>query len=115
MDDARAWEAEERLWLEGAEAYADLLHPACVMAFVPPVGILRGEEIGRSLEGAPRWEAVAMTERTLARPDEGTSVLGYRARGRRAGSEPYEAFCTSTWRRGADGWRIVQHQQTPIG
>lgn len=112
MTEAEAWANEERLWLEGAEAYRALLHPDCLMAF-PGVGILRGEGILRSLEGAPRWSAVTTEERVLARQDEETLVLAYRATGSRAGAAPYKAWCTSTWRHAPAGWQMIQHQQTP--
>jgi hypothetical protein len=101
------WKLEERLWLEGAEAYAELVHPEAVMAF-PGVGVLAGPAIARSLEGAPRWRSVEMSARRTAQPSPGVTVLAYRARGEREGAAPYEAWCTSTWVAG----QLVQHQQT---
>ena len=41
-------------------------------------------------------------------------VLAYKARGLRDGAAPYDAECTSTWRKAGDRWRLVQHQQTVI-
>lgn len=42
-----------------------------------------------------------------------TVTVAYRARATRDGSPTYSAYCTSTCVRIQDGWRLVQHQQTP--
>ena len=112
MDEAAAWALEERLWLEGASVYDELLDPACVMVF-PGIGALRAAEILESLKIAPRWDAVRLSNRTLARPGEALLVLAYRAEGHRAGAAPYRCLCSSTYRADGRDWRIVQHQQTP--
>ncbi|MFC7474143.1 DUF4440 domain-containing protein [Dankookia sp. GCM10030260] len=111
-EDAALWALEERFWREGA---AESLDPACIMAFPPPTGLLSGSALGASLAAAPRWAAVTMTDRRAAHPAPGLAVLAYRARGRRDGGPTYEAFCTSCYRAVAEGWRLVQHQQTPVG
>ena len=109
------WSIEEQLWTGGQDQYERTLDPKCVMAFPPPAGILAGARIVESLKGAPRWSSVTMSERHLARPTPDVSVLAYRARGERSGaSAAYDAYCTSTYRREAGGWRLLQHQQTPL-
>lgn len=112
MNDDQVWKSEERLWLEGAAAYEDLLHPECVMAFSPPVGIMQGIKIAESIRHAPRWKSVTMTRRSVCR-SKGVIVLAYHARGERDTGDPYLAYCTSTYVQREDGWQIVQHQQTP--
>jgi hypothetical protein len=107
------WTIEHRLWLDGAEAYADLMAPRCVMAFAP-MGILQDQAIVDSLRGAPRWTFVEMTGQVLARPMPDLAILAYRARARRDGADPYAALCTSTYLRLGERWRIAQHQQTPL-
>jgi len=111
MDDADAWRTEERFWLEGPSVYEEQLDAACLMVF-PGFGVMRSAEILDSLKSAPRWMAVTMTDRVLARPGAGILVLGYRAEGRREGQEPYRCYCTSTYRREARSWKLIQHQQT---
>lgn len=55
-----------------------------------------------------------MSEAHVARPADDLLVLAYKAEGKRDGAAPYNAYCTSTYRRADDGrWRLVQHQQTP--
>ncbi|MGA0605824.1 nuclear transport factor 2 family protein [Phenylobacterium sp. VNQ135] len=105
------WDLERRFWLEGEGHYRAALDPHCVMVF--GFGSLTGEAILESLEAAPRWNAVAMAERRLARPTDDLAVLAYLAAGRREGEPAYEAWCSSTYRRDGPRWRLVQHQQTP--
>ena len=113
MDDDDLWTAERRLWLDGAEAYAQVLDPACVMAFGPPVGLMSGPQIAESLKGAPRWARVEMAQQRAARASQDVAVLAYHATANREGGEPYQAYCTSTYRRDGETWRLIQHQQTP--
>lgn len=115
MDDDAIWAMEERFWTGGEAHYRSALHPDCLMGFPAPAGIMSGPAIVEGLAQAPRWSAVEMSGRHLVRPDPELVVIGYRARGLRDGAAPYEAFCTSTYRLTAAGWRLVQHQQTPIG
>jgi hypothetical protein len=115
MMDTEAWALERRLWLGGVEVYDALLGKDCVMAFPSPVGILKGDAITASLSGAPRWSSVMMSEKVVSRADADTLALGYRAEGRREGLSAYLAYCTSTYRRISGGWKLIQHQQTPIG
>src|SRR3954468_22515285 len=67
-------------------------------AFPAPVGIMRSNAILQSLARAPRWSSVEISERHVVRPTSELIALGYRARANRAGAEPYEAFCTSSYR-----------------
>lgn len=114
-DDDALWSLEERFWTGGEDHYARTLDAECVMAFPPPAGILAGgRRIAESLKGAPRWSSIAMSERHVSRPTSDVGILAYKARGERDGAAPYEAYCTSTYRRDGDGWRLVQHQQTPL-
>jgi len=112
MIEKRIWALEERLWLEGEQIYRDLLDPSCLMAF-PGAGVMRAKQILESVERAPRWASVSMEDRSVGHAGEDVIVLGYMAEGRRDGAEPYRCFCTSTYRAGGNGWKIVQHQQTP--
>jgi hypothetical protein len=111
MDEEAAWALERRFWLEGISAYDELLDPACLMAF-PGMGVMRAAEILDSLKGAPRWQSVEMTGRSLGRAGDAVLVLGYTAEGRREDAEPYRCFCTSTYCAAGSRWKLVQHQQT---
>lgn len=103
------WADEEAWWTLGDAEARLRTHPSCVMAFAR--GLLQGDEIFAAMEPAARWEAVAMSDRHVVEGEDAV-VLAYRARAERRGQPHYEAFCTSTWVRQQDGWRLIQHQQT---
>ena len=111
ITDESIWSAEERLWLGGAAAFEDLVGEECLMVF-PGAGILERAFARAALASAPQWLSVAMTQRQMARVGRTNIVLAYRADARRDRSEPFEAFCSSTYRAGDDGWKLIQHQQT---
>jgi len=113
MKEEVAWEIERQLWTGGAMAYRKLVDPRCVMAFPPPGGVMPFDVIIASIERMPRWLSVEMTDRIVTHPAQDVTVLAYKAEGRRAGEKPYEAFCTSTYCRFGEDWRLVQHQQSP--
>jgi hypothetical protein len=112
MIDDDIWQSERAFWLAGEAHHAQALDPACLMVF-PGIGALDRAAALDGLKGAPRWRDVAMEERRLARPAPDIVSLAYRARGERDGAAPYEAWCSSSYRREGDRWLLFQHQQTP--
>lgn len=113
MDDDRILALERRLWQEGASAYDALLDDGALMAF-PQIGTMRAAAVRASIQEAPRWDSVAFADVLVARPADAVVVIGYRAEAARAGAAPYRCLCTSTYHLTEEGWRIVQHQQSPI-
>lgn len=107
------WTSERRLWLDGAEAYAELMATQCVMAF-GPMGVMRNKVIVDNLHEAPRWADVAFADQVFTQPAERVQILAYKAEARRDGAKPYRALCTSTYVQEDGSWRIAQHQQTPL-
>jgi hypothetical protein len=114
MDDDRVWSFEESLWTGDAEHYRELVDRECLMVVPAPPFVLQGEQAIEAVADTPRWSRVTFDDRRIVRPQEGLIVVAYSARAEREGGDPYEAHCTSTYRRLAhDEWRVVQHQQTP--
>jgi hypothetical protein len=107
------WSHEERFWTNDEAFYEDALDAGAVMVFKAPVGILVGREIIDRVSAAPRWERVDMSERRLNAPSEGIVTLAYRAEARREGVTSEPIYCSSTYRRDGEAWKLVQHQQTP--
>ncbi len=110
-DEDDIWRIEELLWTGATDAFERRMADGCLMAF-PGIGALAGEEIVESLKDVPRWQSVRMETRRCVETD-GITVLSYIATGLRDGDPPYRALCTSTWRQTPQGWRLVQHQQSP--
>ena len=63
--------------------------------------------IGVAVTGERKWHASWWEW-------HGLIVLAYRACGRREGAEPYQAWCSSSYRLVDGRWRLFQHQQTPV-
>ena len=114
MDDARVWGFEESLWTGDAEHYAALVDHDCLMVLPKPPFVFHGGQAVAAVSDTPRWSKVELTERQVSRPQEGIIVIAYAVSAERDGVTPYQAHCTSTYRRLAhDEWRVIQHQQTP--
>ena len=105
------WALEEGWWTMGAAEARRRMHPSCVMVFAS--GILQGEAILAGIDTAPRWDSVQMTDRHGVETED-CVVLAYRAVATRQG-KAYAALRCSTWVRQAEGWQLIQHQQTPEG
>ena len=114
MDDARIWSFEESLWTADAEHYRASIDDQCLMVLPMPPFVHTGQQAIDAVAATPRWSRIELSERQVARPQEGIIVIAYKARGEREGVPSYEAHCTSTYRRLAhEAWRVIQHQQTP--
>lgn len=114
MDDGRVWSFEESLWVGDAEHYRASIDDECLMVLPAPPFVMSGQQAIEAVSATPRWSKVELSERQVARPQEGMIVIAYKARAERDGVTPYEAHCTSTYRWLAhEEWRVVQHQQTP--
>lgn len=113
MDDDRVWAFEESLWTGDADHYRESIDDQCLMALPQPPFVMSGAEAIDAVASTPRWSSVEISQRQVARPQEGVIVIAYRARAEKGG-EGYEAHCTSTYRRlEHEVWKVIQHQQTP--
>lgn len=106
------WREEREFWVSGVAEAMRKLDEGCLMAF-GPTGILTRRRVVETLSEAPRWQEITMTERAAVQTND-VCVLAYHATARRTGANTYRALCTTTWRRTAGDWRIIQHQQTPV-
>ena len=114
MDDERIWGSEEGLWTGSPENYHATIDEQCLMVLPAKPFIVTGQQAADAVSSTPRWTKVALTDRQVARPQEGLIVIAYTARAEREGARAYEAHCTTVYRRlEHDKWRVVQHQQTP--
>ncbi len=115
MEDDRLWGFEQSLWLEGADNYREKVSDEVVMVLARPPYIFSGQEAIQAVIDTPVWDRAELSERHVARPQEGLIVIAYRVQAERDGHAGFEAHCTSTLRRlEHEVWRVVQHQQTPL-
>jgi hypothetical protein len=114
MEDGRVWEFEESLWKADAAHYIEAIDDDCLMVLPHPPFVLSGSDAVASVSDTPRWTSVEFSDQRVARPQEGLIVVAYAINASRDKEQPYQAHCTSTYRRIAhDEWRVVQHQQMP--
>jgi hypothetical protein len=114
MDDERIWSFEQSLWIGDAEHYRASIDEQSLMVLPAPPYILKGGQAVEAVSNTPRWKTVELTDRQVMRPQEGLIVIAYTAHASSPDQKPYEAHCTTTFRRLAhEDWRVVQHQQTP--
>ena len=114
MDDQRVWAFEESLWTADATHYRESIDEQCLMVLPKPPFVMSGQQAVDAVASTPRWSSVELSERQVARPQEGMIVVAYKAHASMDGADDYEAHCTSTYRRlSHEEWRVVQHQQTP--
>ena len=114
MDDSRFWSFEESLWTGDAAHYRELIDDECLMVLPAPPFVMSGAQAIDAVSNTPRWTSVTLSERQVARPQEGLIVIAYKAEASKPDAAPYVAHCTSVLRRlEHEEWRVVQHQQTP--
>ena len=114
MEDERVWKFEHSLWVGDAEHYRALIDDECLMVLPSAPFIMGGQQAVEVVARTPRWSTAELSDRRVSRPQEGLIVIAYKANAEREGVSPYEAHCTSTYRRlGHDDWRVIQHQQMP--
>ena len=114
MNDDRVWEFEAGLWTGDARHYQESLDETCLMVLPTGPFIFDGSAAVKAVSDTPRWTKIDITDRQIARPQDGLIVVAYSARASCGEGEAYEAHCTTTYRRlGQDNWKVVQHQQTP--
>ena len=70
----------------------------------------------QAIAASPGWDEVAIDDARLLELGEGGAALTYRFSGRRGADFSYVALMTSVYaRRDDDEWKLVLHQQTPLG
>jgi hypothetical protein len=112
MENDRVRDFETALWVGGDEVYRRSIDADCLMVVPAAPFVLSGSEAIEAVSKTPRWESVEFRDLRIGRPQEGLIVIAYGVRASR-GSETYDAYCTSTYRRVAhEQWQVVQHQQT---
>lgn len=113
MDDDRIWTFEESLWTASPDHYRACIDDECLMVLPAEPYVFTGGQSIEAVSNTPRWDEVKLSQRQVARPQEGLIVVAYKAEAAREDGERYTAWCTSVYRRlGHEDWRVVQHQQT---
>ena len=78
-------------------------------------GILGKPAIIKTVVDAQPWKSFEIKDPQLLQIAEGNFILLYSAAGVREGTEDYHALISSQYVYNQAGWRLIFHQQTPIG
>jgi hypothetical protein len=84
-------------------------------AVIVPGQALDKDATVQAIEASPGWDELTIDDARLLETGEGGAALTYRFSGRRGTDFSYEALMTSVYARRGDEWKLVLHQQTPLG
>jgi Domain of unknown function (DUF4440) len=116
MDNAQFRQLEEGFWQAAGDPlrYAKHLSGDVVHVF-PGWGIVERDPALEGVRTARPWQDVVLEQmRVVPLGKDGAAVV-YEARARRSSQGEYTAAVTSVYRREGGHWRLVIHQQTPLG
>jgi hypothetical protein len=106
-------EKEQHLWSGGAAEYRQTLDADCLVAFTEMAGVSKREKIA-DMAGKQKWRDLDLEVEGFLQPTDDVAILTYRASALR-GKEPYKARVSSGYVKRDGGWKMMFHQQTPLG
>jgi hypothetical protein len=85
------------------------------VAFTKMAGVSDREAVAGTVTDAQRWRNVRLEVEGVLQPTDAVAILTYRASATSPNDEPYRALVSSGYvKRGGD-WKLMFHQQTPLG
>jgi hypothetical protein len=105
---------EKQLWSGGQREYRDALDSDCLVAFTEMAGVSSRDAIA-SQASANRWHDVDIDVDGLLRPTDDVAILTYHVHAVREQNMPYDAVVSSGYVRRDGAWKMMFHQQTPLG
>jgi hypothetical protein len=108
-------ELERAFWRAAGdrERYAAALADDAVHV-LPGWGVADREAVLEGVAAAKPWQDFRIEEPRVVPLGDGAAALVYTAVAVRADESPYRAAIASVYRRGATGWELAVHQQTPL-
>lgn len=105
---------DRQLWSGGPDAYRAILDDDCLLAFTEMAGVSDREAVARTADTPQRWRDVELEPEGVVQPTPAVAILTYRASATR-GDEQYRALVSSGYVKRDGGWKLMFHQQTPLG
>ena len=108
---------EKKFWTGDAKFYQDNVDDSCLVAFGAGYGRRdeqRGDRRDRQGQGN-RWKNLDIKLKGLIEPADDVAILSYEANATRSNGEHYAALVSTGYARRDDGWKMMFHQQTPLG
>ena len=108
-------ELENKLWLDGVSNIETQIDSDCIIILPPPISMLRGDEIGKSIDSLPNWDKVSFTDMDIAKRDSDNIIfLTYKVTANSKSQPQYKAICSTSYMKKGDNYKIILHQQTPF-
>jgi hypothetical protein len=105
---------ERKLWSGGKAAYERTLDDDCLIAFTQMAGVSSRDSIAEQA-AENRWQGLDIEVEGFLQPTEDVALLTYHASAVRGDAEPYEARVSSGYVKRGGNWKMMFHQQTPLG
>jgi hypothetical protein len=107
---------EKKFWTGDTKFYQDNVDDSALIAFGPDMaGVMSNKEIASSAGQGNRWKNLDIKLKGLIEPADDVAILSYEAHATRSNGEAYAALVSTGYARRDDGWKMVFHQQTPLG
>jgi hypothetical protein len=107
---------EKKFWTGNAQFYRDNVDDSALVAFTSDMaGVMSNEEIASSAGQGNQWKDLDIKLKGLIEPADDMAILSYEAHATRSNGEDYAALVSTGYARRDDGWKMVFHQQTPLG
>ena len=107
---------EKKFWTGDTKFYRDNVDDSALIAFGPDMaGVMSNKEIASSAGQGNRWKNLDIKFKGLIEPADDVAILSYEANATRSNGEAYAALVSTGYARRDDGWKMVFHQQTPLG
>ena len=104
---------EKKLWSGGQSEYRNTLDNDCLVAFTEMAGVSSRDQIASQAK-ARRFSDVNIDVDGLLRPTDDVAILTYHVHALRE-KMPYDAVVSSGYVRRDGVWKMMFHQQTPLG
>jgi hypothetical protein len=106
---------ERKLWFGTVADYRRTLDDDCLVAFGQVAGVSTREQVVGTVDETDRWEDLDIEIQGMLQPTKDVAILTYHANAVRGESDRYRALVSSGYVNRGDGWKMMFHQQTPLG
>jgi hypothetical protein len=107
---------EKKFWTGDTKFYQDNVDDSALIAFGPDMaGVMSNKEIASSAGQGNRWKNLDIKLKGLIEPADDVAILSYEANATRSNGETYAALVSTGYARRDGGWKMMFHQQTPLG
>lgn len=107
-------ELEQGFWTQGADYYRAHLDDHVLVAVGEMASVMSRDAVVSTVRGS-RWHSPEIASKGLIEPAPGVALLTYAAKATKQDGTAYAATVTSGYARRGQDWKMVFHQQTPMG